>query len=67
MGRLKKRVLLQQLRERSWRACNKQRCDFCGSYLGDARIKATHSSGLIFYLCVSCGAPVLQSVALLPV
>jgi hypothetical protein len=60
-------VSLKELRERSWRACNKGRCDFCGRGLGDERVKATHSSGLVFYLCVRCGVPILQEVASLPV
>jgi ribosomal protein S14 len=63
----KRSVSLLELRERSWRAQNKQRCDFCGRGLGDDRVKATHSTGLVFYLCVRCGVPILRSMASLPV
>ncbi len=63
----KKTKSLGQLREKSWRALHRERCDFCGCGLGGDRVKATHSTGLVFYLCLRCGVPVMCSVASLPV
>jgi uncharacterized cysteine cluster protein YcgN (CxxCxxCC family) len=57
----RKKKTLQQLREKSWRSLHCGRCDFCDAQLLDGRIKAWHSSGLLFYLCLSCGSPVLAS------
>jgi rRNA maturation endonuclease Nob1 len=67
MGKMKRSLSIHQLREQSWRARNKQRCDLCGCVLRDQRVKATHSTGLVFYLCPSCGVPILKQVASLPV
>jgi len=67
MGKVRRPVSIHELRERSWRARNKRRCDFCGRGLGDERVKATHSTGIVFYLCVQCGVPILEQAASLPV